>query len=278
MIVSLWHVYVALEDELRKNATHPTFGALHFPIQLEREKELVLDLNYFYGNDSWRSIAPSTCTASYVQRIRQVGKESPELLVAHAYTRYLGDLSGGRVLMRVAKKAMKLPKNGDGTKFYAFDNIASGRTFKKMYRATLDQTLVTAPVADQIVAEANVAFVMNMRCFEELDVMSGDAVSVRSLEEVMLTLKMPVKKEQKCPFAVLGGPNPHAVGGSMPFVPKKETTTASKVDVTAIKGECPWPFVLLHDPVVGMKNPLTYVLLVVLFAVFYRQILSLVGL
>jgi heme oxygenase len=131
MIVSLWHVYTALEDELRKNASHPTFGALHFPDKLERQASLEEDLLYFFGDDSWRKITPSACTTSYVERIRQVGQNSPELLVAHAYTRYLGDLSGGKVLMRVAKKAMGLPK-GNGVKFYEFENIDNGRTFKKM--------------------------------------------------------------------------------------------------------------------------------------------------
>ena len=49
-------------------------------------------------------------------------------------------------------------------------------------------TTVDKVTADKIVAEANVAFVMNMRVFEELDVMAGDADSVRSLEDVMATL------------------------------------------------------------------------------------------
>lgn len=40
---------------------------------------------------------PSPCTLEYMNRIRAVGRDAPELLVAHAYTRYLGDLSGGQV-------------------------------------------------------------------------------------------------------------------------------------------------------------------------------------
>ena len=120
-----------------------------------------------------------------------------------------------------------------------------------------------------------------MRCFEELDVLLGDTAAVRSLEEVMATLVMPVKKNQKCPFAVLGGPNPHKiVGGSMSLSSTTaaiSTPTTASVDAAAIKGECPWPFILLHDPVRGLQNPLSIVLLVIVLAMFYRQVLNAVG-
>ena len=49
----------------------------------------------------------------------------------------------------------------------------------------------------------------------------------------------------KCPFATMGGPNPH--------------TSKTNVDAaTVAKGECPWPFILLHDPKRGVQNPWTW--------------------
>lgn len=38
---------------------------------------------------------------------------------------------------------------------------------------------------------------MNMRVFEELDVMAGDADSVRPLNDVLATLDMPVRENDK---------------------------------------------------------------------------------
>lgn len=38
---------------------------------------------------------PQGCQ-KYVERIHYIGQNEPELLVAHAYTRYMGDLSGAR--------------------------------------------------------------------------------------------------------------------------------------------------------------------------------------
>ena len=65
--------------------------------------------------------------------MKTVGEEAPELLVAHAYTRYLGDLSGGQQLARVARKAYNLEKGGAGTAFYEFGNIENFNRFKKGY-------------------------------------------------------------------------------------------------------------------------------------------------
>jgi hypothetical protein len=158
------------------------------------------------------------------------------LLVAHAYTRYLGDLSGGQVLKRVAIKAMGLPDDGAGTEFYEFHSIPNATTFKDDYRRRLDETAVDTATADRIVAEANLAFVLNMRVFEELDVLGCEAEHVRPLAEVLATLDMPVDPSQKCPFSTMGGPNPHAKaeGGAKPIA-----------GGTATKKGCPIPHSML---------------------------------
>ena len=48
--------------------------------------------------------SPSPRLLDYVNRINQISEEKPELLVAHAYTRYLGDLSGGQILKKIAQE------------------------------------------------------------------------------------------------------------------------------------------------------------------------------
>ena len=168
------------------------------------------DLAYYFGS-GWRNhqdvVACSACTQEYVDRIREVGASSPNLLVAHAYTRYLGDLSGGQVLMRVAKKAMQLPADGRGTAFYRFPAMKqSARQFKKQYRLLLDGIKVKPEDADLIVAEANLAFVMNMRCFEELDVVAGDAEAVRPLAAFWTRLRFPSRGAKSARLRTWAGP------------------------------------------------------------------------
>ena len=112
----------------------------------------------------WHGSLPnriSPATQDYVNRIQFLARTDPLLLLAHAYTRYLGDLSGGKILPRVARKAMKL--DADGLDFYHFENIPSAKVFKDQYRAALDDLKLTPTQVSKLVAEANVAFALNTR-------------------------------------------------------------------------------------------------------------------
>jgi heme oxygenase len=88
--------------------------------------------------------------------------------VGHHYTRYIGDLSGGQILKKIAQKAMNLGEH-DGLRFYEFDSIPDEKGFKVNYRAVLDGLPIDQATADRIVAEANEAFHCNMQMFQELE-------------------------------------------------------------------------------------------------------------
>lgn len=160
--VALYYTYTAMEEEIERNKDHPQFAALYFPVELHRHEALARDLEYFYGPD-WKSeVSCSQATQHYVDRIHQVGKEDPVLLVAHAYTRYMGDLSGGQVLKKVAQRAMKLPSTGEGLEFYTFDGIHSAKAFKQLYRSRMNELELDAEVKKRLVDEAVRAFHFNM--------------------------------------------------------------------------------------------------------------------
>eukprot|EP00930_Biecheleria_cincta_P083083 TRINITY_DN72712_c0_g1_i1.p1 TRINITY_DN72712_c0_g1~~TRINITY_DN72712_c0_g1_i1.p1 ORF type:complete len:516 (-),score=116.12 TRINITY_DN72712_c0_g1_i1:260-1771(-) len=172
-VVNLFHVYKALEEGLELCAEHPLVESLHFPEELERADALKQDAAYFFGTDWERQTLPSKVTREYVERLRKVAKESPELLVPHAYTRYLGDLSGGQVLRRAAIRGLKLPADGSGVNFYTFKRIRDAKVFKNMYRARMDSLAADSATADRMVVEANYAFSLNTRIFQELDSLAG---------------------------------------------------------------------------------------------------------
>ena len=79
----------------------------------------------------------------------------------------MGDLSGGQILKNIAQKAMNL--DGEGTAFYEFETIDDEKAFKTEYRQSLNDLPVDQETADRIVQEANDAFGMNMKMFQELE-------------------------------------------------------------------------------------------------------------
>ena len=132
--------------------------------QLNRREALEQDLTYYFG-ESWKEeIQPSPSAVAYVERIHAVAKESPELLVGHHYTRYLGDLSGGQILKNIAQKAMNMRVMLAFV--LLFDDIADEKAFKTTYRSAMDTLPIDQAMADRIV-EANYAFHLNMNMFKE---------------------------------------------------------------------------------------------------------------
>jgi heme oxygenase (biliverdin-producing, ferredoxin) len=166
LVANLYFVYSAMEEEMEKLRQHPVVSKICFP-ELNRKHALEQDLYFYYG-PNWRNeISLSPAGQVYVDRIREIAATEPELLVAHSYTRYLGDLSGGQILKKIAEKAMGLESGG--TAFYDFKDIPDEKAYKNHYRQTLNELPVDAATAERIVAEANAAFGMNMKMFMELE-------------------------------------------------------------------------------------------------------------
>lgn len=170
-VSGLYPVYTALEDALDANRAHPVVAPLYLP-ELHRRTALEADLAYFYG-DAWRDAAPpSAGSAPYVARIREISATNPALLVAHSYTRYLGDLSGGQMLKKMTAKFLGLTSDA-GLAFYEFPLIEAPGAFKGRYRDALNNLPIDEAGAEAVVAEASTAFTLNMRLFDALAVESG---------------------------------------------------------------------------------------------------------
>lgn len=164
---------------------------------------------YFYGQD-WRNHEDVTTLSRaahcYAGRLRQIAASDPLLLVAHAYTRYMGDLSGGQTLRRVARKSLKL-ESDEGTAFYEFPEISSAKDFKNMYRAQLDSMVLSEAEAEAISAESILAFRLNIGLFRELDAKFGLAGTEPALSSATGQQDEHSSVENsasapKCPFAL----------------------------------------------------------------------------
>lgn len=167
MLSKLYFVYEAIENAMEKNKEHEYIKPIYFP-ELNRTESLKEDLIFHYGEDWLENVTLSKATLDYVNRINAISKEKPELLVAHAYTRYLGDLSGGQILKKIAQRSMGLEGN-KGLAFYEFNEVSDEAQFKLNYKAALDSLPIKENEASQIIAEANTAFTLNMNIFSELE-------------------------------------------------------------------------------------------------------------
>lgn len=167
LVANFYFIYSAMEEEMERHSTHPVVSKIYFQ-ELNRQKSLEKDLSYYYGSNWREQVAPSSAAKDYVQHIREISASQPELLIAHSYTRYLGDLSGGQILKKIAQRAMNLSE-GQGTAFYEFKEIPEEKAFKQQYRQVLDELPIDEATADRIVDEANATFGMNMKLFQELE-------------------------------------------------------------------------------------------------------------
>ena len=160
LTANFYYVYRAMEEEIEKLDDFPLHDKL-----LNRTNKLEQDLRYYYGV-MWRDLAkPSKATEEYVKRIQVIAQPTPYLLVAHHYTRYMGDLSGGQILSNIAKNALNLTT--EGLKFYEFD-IPNMKEYKDKYRQKLNDLELTPIQISMIIDEANYAFKLNMLLFDEL--------------------------------------------------------------------------------------------------------------
>lgn len=160
-MTDLHALYVAMEGALDRVGAHPALAPVNHP-ELRRVPELERDLAFFHGADWREKTRCSDVARDYAAHIAALEKSDPALLVAHLYTRYLGDLSGGQVLKRIATKNFALAGE-DGVAFYVFPGIPDADAFKNAYRRALDELPLDAATADRVVEEAKAAFDWNGR-------------------------------------------------------------------------------------------------------------------
>lgn len=165
MLAQHYYVYAALERTAERLRSDPVAGRFVFD-DLARLPALDADLPWLLGPD-WRAEhAPTAGTQAYVERIVEACTDWPTAFVAHHYTRYLGDLSGGRIIK--AKVSRTYGFDEDGVRFYAFPGIAKPKVFKDAYRRQLDTIELTDAERDRLADEAITAFQHNITVFDEL--------------------------------------------------------------------------------------------------------------
>lgn len=171
MLRNLAEIYAALEPAIERHATLPAIAPIHDPA-LFRGRALASDLDALHGA-GWREELPvQPAAVAYVARLQQIDRDDPDLLVAHAYVRYLGDLSGGQLLRRIVTESFQL-KPPAGTAFYDFGDAAETTRLITMFRSGLSQVSDDDARISAIVGEAVAGFERHRVLFDELAAACG---------------------------------------------------------------------------------------------------------
>jgi heme oxygenase len=165
LVAQHYFVYRAIEAATERMAADPVAARFISP-RLTRLPAIEADLDFLVGPD-WRDVVrPLASTTAYVERIEQVASVWVGGFVAHHYTRYLGDLSGGRLLRSLLQRQFGFDTNGVG--LYLFAEIAEPRRFCSTYREALDQVPWDDDERARVVAEVENAYRLTTDVFAEL--------------------------------------------------------------------------------------------------------------
>ncbi|MCU1440565.1 MAG: Heme oxygenase [Rhodoglobus sp.] len=166
LVAQHYFIYEALERAAVRFADDPVAVPFIAP-QLTRLPALEDDLEFLLGSD-WRArVSPLPTTDAYVKRIDEVATEGwTGGFIAHHYTRYLGDLSGGQVIRTLMQRQFGFETNGVG--FYLFDQIAKPKEFKETYRNELDAVAWDAAERERVIDEVLTAYRFNTELFVDL--------------------------------------------------------------------------------------------------------------
>ncbi len=159
LLRNLFPAYRAMERGLERHRGSPGLSALA-NFRLDRASAIEADLLELCGRRWNRDIPLLAAAESYASRVDKAAEGDGAGLIAHAYTRYLGDLSGGQILQRLLARSLQLRPTE--LSFYDFPRFADLDALKADYRMALDQAGALVADAHAVVEEAALAFSLNI--------------------------------------------------------------------------------------------------------------------
>ena len=137
-----------------------------FDPALDRLPAIESDLAALGVTDWRREHPPLAATTEYIAHLQALTSADRVRCLAHHYTRYLGDLSGGQAIAALVARHYGAAPEQLG--FYRFDAINNIVQYKRSYRDRLNAMSLAPGEVDTLVAEVDAAFTYNGAVFDGL--------------------------------------------------------------------------------------------------------------
>ncbi len=162
LLRSLLPVYQALEQLLLVQSQEPSI-ALFDDRRLDRRARIAADLRTLGQEPDAAEQLPAS--RAYVRAIREAAV-SPQRMLAHHYTRYLGDMAGGRVIASRLRSEYGIDPSA--LTYYDFSGLEDVHAYRKQYKVNLDEAPWTDEGKALFIEECKVAYRANSQLFDEL--------------------------------------------------------------------------------------------------------------
>lgn len=165
LLRNLLPVYGELESGLDRHRESPGIREARQPA-VYRSAALESDLEALCGPDWSETVVLLPAAQRYASAVAEATGGDGARLLAHAYVRYLGDLSGGRILRDLVARSLAV--DGSALAFYSYPQLADVKAFRASYRQDLDRAALAVPDHESVIVEAERAFRLNIDLSSEV--------------------------------------------------------------------------------------------------------------
>ena len=159
LLRNLLPAYREMERGLNRHRHSPGVREISQPA-VYRAAALESDLEALCGATWNQSLVLLPAAERYAALVADAAQDDGLLLIAHAYVRYLGDLSGGRILRGLLARSLSLAPRE--LTFYEFADVANLDAFKAGYREALVRAALAVRDGERVIVEAEAAFRLNI--------------------------------------------------------------------------------------------------------------------
>ena len=164
-LYNLYEVYHTIEVNLEKHKENKVIKNFALP-EIYRSDSLMEDLKFLLG-DKLEKLEPLMSTKSFMYRMYEISETNPELIIAHAYTRYLADLFGGRTIYSIVKNKYNIDEKG--LNYYQYEDIPNLKSFVMEYHGLLNNIKLDGDLKCKFLSEVNLSYIYNISISNELE-------------------------------------------------------------------------------------------------------------